>query len=339
MTSLVTYRDISGTCSDTFKRHNKSQLTGICGWSGGEFDTLVDRSLQWQVSASVDEPKSTRSTPSRRNRSAKTYNDTVRSNYRTHKSGSLSDVSTTHRMKHQQPKRSASTHACTGSRLPSSSPSSTLSKQQFLHQSVKNIQFEFAHFEDWKDHIEHYRNTVTNKVQSKYVEHNAPGFTARRQASLHENSDVYGRKLLNRQETNGELPFEAVASARTKIISKWGKNVDSRNVRHSGIDAPSVKYEGRAPTEPTGRTATRPIEQKLSRGGVPKDGVSRYLFTSKNGAKHPKHPRSLAGPPASCFQQPRRNGRNGDQSACNPIVGDGLFVISSYQPLPSIEPR
>ena len=174
---LKLFELFSGTCSDTFKRHNKSQLTGICGWSGGEFDTLVDRSLQWQVSASVDEPKSTRSTPSRRNRSAKTYNDTVRSNYRTHKSGSLSDVSTTHRMKHQQPKRSASTHACTGSRLPSSSPSSTLSKQQFLHQSVKNIQFEFAHFEDWKDHIEHYRNTVTNKVQSKYVEHNAPGFT------------------------------------------------------------------------------------------------------------------------------------------------------------------
>jgi len=180
MVNLVTYRDVSESCSKTFKKHSKDQIESYSGWSGFEYE-IIDEKYQPNTEP-PDTTTTPRFSPSRRNRSAKSFSD---------KNSSRS----TH------PKRSASTHA----RLPASLSSITsFSKSQTLHQSVRNIQFEFAHFEDWKDHIEHYRSTVTSRVQHKYVEYNAPGFTARRQASLHENSDVYRGKLLARQQLESQ---------------------------------------------------------------------------------------------------------------------------------------
>ena len=75
-----------------------------------------------------------------------------------------------------QPKRSISTH----DHLPSSGPSDYARKSQSLHQSVKHIKFEFTHFDDWKDHMEHYRTTVSNRVQQKFIEYHAPGLSVSR---------------------------------------------------------------------------------------------------------------------------------------------------------------
>jgi len=160
MTHLVTYRDISENLSETFRKHRKEQ-GGFCGWSGNEFE---DIQKGFQLAAQESKESLRIRTPHRRNKSAITR--------------PLSQGS--------QPKKSSS--------------ASSIVRQQSMQPSVRAVQFQFEHFEQWEDHIEHYRSTVTERIQHKYVEHNAQGQKAKRRGTMYENCDTLGKKLLGRQE-------------------------------------------------------------------------------------------------------------------------------------------
>lgn len=173
---LVTYKDICESCSQAFRATSKNSdpIEGLMGWSGSEYNILTDGTPPRTLSRASS---SSRLTATRRNKSATP-----------HSRPGMPRI----------PKKSISTH----DRLPTSgAPTSDYArKTQILAQSSKNLPFEFVHFEKWEDHMEHYRNSVTNRVQQKFIEYHAPGMTVRRQASLHEKSDLYAKKLLNRQQ-------------------------------------------------------------------------------------------------------------------------------------------
>lgn len=262
---LITYSDISKTLSWTFYKPSEpiapAYNNAICAWTSdeklssfkdvGSFnkDRTPSRSSSVQSirSNSKSKPKLKLKNTDKSNSSHHNRNGILEKSSKTshaahhalrrNKSATVvgCEIISNHR-EGFEPKLSASMSSGFSNDKFTQDP---IKKQLSFTQEVQKIitKHEFNHFEDYIDHISHYKTTVSDRINQKFKELHAPAMQVRNRASLHETSNSQTKLLQHRQI---QPAYVMQNKHRPPQLSVQVESIHLRSSKSSGLMIPSL---------------------------------------------------------------------------------------------------
>jgi len=114
-----------------------------------------------------------------------------------------------------------------------------IKKQLSFGQEVQKIitKHEFNHFDDYFDHISHYKTTVSDRINQKFKEFHAPAMQVRNRASLHETSNLQTKLLQHRQI---QPAYVMQSKHRSPQLSVQVESIHLRSSKSSELMIPSL---------------------------------------------------------------------------------------------------
>jgi len=256
---LITYSDISQTLSWTFYKPSEPLASAFSAWTSDEKlssfkdvgscnkDRTPSRSSSVQSirSSSKSKPKqklknTDKSNSGYQNRIVEKSTKTSHSAphvLRRNKSATVvgCEIISNHR-EGLEPKLSASVSSGFSNEKFTQDP---IKKQLSFGQEVQKIitKHEFNHFDDYIDHISHYKSTVSDRINQKFKEFHAPAMQVRNRASLHETSNSQTKLLQHRQI---QPAYVMQNKHRPPQLSIQVESIHLRSSKSSGLMIPSL---------------------------------------------------------------------------------------------------